>query len=290
MTSAPGDIRPAASGANISSSTQLPTAPSSLTALIGVMNDPDIDVKAISEAVARYPVIAARLVALANSAWSSPVESITNIDKACLHLGFGLVRSLSLSIAVAAPFSTSRCTAFHAESFWSDAFLHADVASGLVGAIGAVDCVHSDTARAAALFANLSLLWLADTMPAETAKVLEERSPGCLFPDELALEHCGMDTGHVGGRLGRAWALPEALVSAMEHHGNVQYTGEGSEYADVVRIAAEVVGAIRGDREPDCCRETLARLRIDSKDLVSLTQLMSAKQGAILEIAKALQL
>lgn len=274
----------------ISADTQLPMMPASLPHLVAVMSDPDIDPSMVAIAVSRFPSIAVRLVSLANSAWTSPVTPITSIEQACSHLGLNLVRSLSLSIAIAAPFSPARCLAFDSEAFWCNTLLLADCAAHLSEFSVATGTNGRETVRAAALFSNLSLLWLADVLPEETASALEEDADTEVFPDQPLRRACGMDTGHVGGLLGRAWGLPDALVAGMEHHGNPHYDGSGWEIATLVRVAADIVHAVNDDEWTVSCAVDLDRLMIDPLKRDSLVEKMTIRLDDTLQLTRALRL
>ena len=73
-----------------------------------------------------------KLISLANSVWSAPTDEVSSLENACARLGFGVVRSTSIAIAVAAPFNPSTCPAFDLEYYWCSVLLTADVASRLV--------------------------------------------------------------------------------------------------------------------------------------------------------------
>jgi HD-like signal output (HDOD) protein len=254
------------------------------------MSDPEADPESIATAISRFPAIAVRLVALANSAWTSPVAPIKSIEQTCTHLGLNLVRSLSLSIAVAAPFSPARCLRFDSELFWCNTLLLADCAANLsdYSAISGAD--DRETARAAALFSNLSLLWMADALPAETALALDENADTEVFPDQPLRRACGMDTGYVGGLLGRAWGLPDDLVAGMEHHGKPHYAGSGWAFAALVRVAADIVRSVNDDEFRADCVDDLERLRIEPLKRDKLIEKMSIKLDDTIQLTRSLRL
>lgn len=275
---------------DISANTQLPVMPASLPHLVQVMSDPDSDPDMVATAVSRFPTIAVRLVALANSAWIAPVTPISSIEQACTHLGLNLVRSLSLSIAIAAPFSPVQCSAFDSESFWCNTLLLADCAASLSELSVVTGAAGRETARAAALFSNLSLLWLADAMPDETTSALEHDCNSEIFPDRPLRTECGMDTGYIGGLLGRAWGLPDDLVAGMEHHGNTHYDGNGRAFAALVRVAADIVHAVNIDEWRVDCADDLEQLGIEPMKRDTLVKKISARLDDTIQLTQMLQL
>lgn len=274
----------------ISDKAQLPVQSSALPYLLQVMGDPDIDARKLAEIIERFPSIAVRLIALVNSAWYAPIEPITSVEHACAHLGFNLVRTVSMSLAVMAPFNPNRCAEFESETYWCTTFLVADSAAKLTACVKNGEELSPDTARAAGLFHNLGLLWLAEAMPLETATAMvAAQSKGIGLNDALR-DCCRTDACEVGGLLGRAWGLPDDLVAGMEHRNNPEYEGNGWEVAALVQSATEIVDAvICGDREP-AIDSRLERLKIDRSDRDKVLASVVAKLDETLDMTRTLKL
>lgn len=274
----------------ISEATQLPTQPSALPYLLQALGDTDVDVGELAKIVERFPSISVRLVSLVNSAWSAPVEPITSIERACAHLGLRLVRTVSISLAVMAPFDPTRCPEFESETYWCNTFLVADSAAQLTACARIDENLSPETARAAGLFHNLGLLWLADNMPQATARAMAvAQSEGADLNNALR-DCCRTDACQVGGLLGRAWGLPDDLVAAMEHRSNPEYDGIGWQVAALVRTAAEIVDAVtRGDQEA-AIDDNLGRLAIDAKDRNDILADVAAKLDVTLELTRTLRM
>lgn len=274
----------------ISETAQLPVQPSALPYLLQALGDPDIDAHKLAGIIERFPSIAVRLIALVNSAWYAPIDPITSVERACAHLGFNLVRAVSMSLAVMAPFNPSRCTEFESETYWCTTFLVAESAATLTSCAKKVEGLSPDTARAAGLFHNLGLLWLADTMPLETAMAMVAAHGAGLGLNNALRECCRTDACEVGGLLGRAWRLPDDLVAAMEHRNNPEYQGRGWEVAALVQSATGIVDAvIRGDMEPATDRG-LERLEINRSDRDSVLTEVAAKLDQTMDMTRTLKL
>ena len=69
----------------ISQDTRLPTQPLALPYLLQALSDNDIDYHVLAGIIERFPSIAARLIFLANSAWSAPKTPIASIEPACIQ-------------------------------------------------------------------------------------------------------------------------------------------------------------------------------------------------------------
>lgn len=185
-------------------------------ALVQAMTDPDMDFARLANVVQDYPSVAARLIAMANSAWSAPVTLIDSLDQACARLGFDVVRSLSIALAISAPFDLNACPSFDARRFWARALLAAEGAALLAPRMAGDPALPVATARTAGLLHNLGLLLLADRMPVETSAALAAAAGegGSAVRDALKA-CCGISQNEAGGYLAEAWRLPPVLAHAM---------------------------------------------------------------------------
>ncbi len=256
---------------------QIPILPSGVPNLLKSLTDENIDFFELARIIERFPTIAGRLMALANSAWSSPVSTVTSLEMACSRLGFGVVRSASIALAVASPFNPSRCPRFNAETFWSNALMTADAASWLAPVATSVNGLESSTARTAGLLHNLGLLWLADQLPDEVDQaflMLKENSSSSL--KQALSELIGFDDAQAGGHLGSTWNLPEPLVMAMAHYNEPNFQGTYWETASLVGVATTLVSAIQQDASCPISDVRLKNLGITTssveKVFIQLTQ------------------
>lgn len=207
--SAPKDIElPPEMGARI------PPMPKGMDHLLGVLGDENLDFDELVGELELYPSVVARLLSLANSAWSAPVTPVTSVSLACGRLGLDMVRSVVLALTVAEPFDLASCPTFDARRYWSSALTTAEAASLVSGHAGIGDM---QKARTAALLRNIGLLWLADSLPDETAEALEayavENSEEDQDLESLLQRHCGMGYLEAGRVLSAYWGLPEEFAA-----------------------------------------------------------------------------
>ena len=274
----------------ISEGAHVSAQPSALPDLLRALDDDEIDVGKLAEVVERFPDIAARLVSLANSAWCTPVEPITQVERACAQLGLGLVRSVSLSLSIMAPFDVTRCVNFESNRFWGHTFLVADCAESLAARTEVGRSLRPETARACGLFHNLGLLWLVDKQPEMTASAIARADDDSIGLNDSLRSLCGMDASDVGGLLGRAWELPDVFIAAMEHNGTTDCDGTGRQAAAVVRAAMSVVRTVVHDDRLQDCQSELERLGLDANDRGDFMEAASAKLTDTVELARTLKL
>lgn len=224
---------------------RLPTLPTGTTFLMKSLMDPEIEFIEMAGVIEKFPSIAGKLISLANSVWSAPVCEITSLEAACSRLGFGVVRSTSIALAIAAPFDSAKCPAFDTETFWCSALLAAETASELALAARCIDKPEPSTARAAGMLHNLGLLWLADRLPDEANRVLTmcETEQAQTLPHALR-QILGFDNAQAGSQLADAWELPEPLAMAMTHYQDIDYCGPQAAIVNIVGLATRSVSSI----------------------------------------------
>lgn len=230
----------------ILNNTRLPVLPAGIPELLNSLADENVTSAELSRIIGRFPTIAVRLLFVANSAWSAPVQSIDSLASACSRLGINIVKSISIALAVASPFSPQRCRSFDMQRFWCRSLLTADIAVSL--ALTTDRDSSSGQVRTAALLHNLGLLWLADQLPDEIHQVLmkhrdtPESQLGQLLNDDI-----GFDYADAGSFLGMEWGLPESLVTAIAYQREPESYIEHGESACIVGHAIALAQAAERD-------------------------------------------
>lgn len=235
----------------LSKTTRLPVLPNAVNHLLTALFDDDIDFAKLTKIIEQYPSISARLLSLANSAWSAPVTPISTVENACARLGFNIIRNVSIALTLSEPFNPRCCPVFDAEHFWTTSMLVADGAAMLASGTGKMDLDDEmqKTAQTAGIIHNLGLLWLAENLPNETGQALDFVSNDSSFTVSQALnQFAGFDYCEVGYWLGHEWGLPDILLMPMRYHLNNHYQGQFWEISHLVGAAAIMTGTLyKGD-------------------------------------------
>lgn len=159
-----------------------------------------------------HAIIVARLIALANSAWSNPAKPITALPQACTRLGLDVVRTVSIALCVCRSFNLARCTNFDPLLHWLCALMAADICAALAQARKQ----DTGTARAAGLLHNIGILWLADRFPVETDRALTVWNPADAHSlDALMRAETGIGYLDAGNILVRKLGLPAVLCNLI---------------------------------------------------------------------------
>lgn len=241
---------------------RLPVFPPAVPHLLRDLSDDDLPFSEIAALLERFPTIAARLISLANSAWSSPATPIVALRDACARLGLNVVRSVSIAIAIAAPFNSNRCKHFVPRRFWTSALLTAECASQLAN--------HTDVpvlhARTSGLLHNLGLIWMAEYLSTATDRALEVADTRSDDDLEIILEQiAGIGYAAAGARLCDALQLPEVLIDPIGLHRSPQRPNANPHLVGVVAIGRRLVGAVSHGTAPIFANDNLTGISTEAQ-------------------------
>ncbi len=190
----------------------LPVLPPGILDLFKTLANDNITYDIVAEELEKFPTIALRVVATANSSWAAPSEPITSLRDCCARLGSQLVLSMAIALSVAQSFNPSRCPAFESKKFWVSALLTAEAAH--IRAKERSD-ICPDTARLAGLLHNIGLLWLAENKSAEITEAVAISQSEDISLAQILLEKFDIDLYDVGGYLATSLELPEAIGTTI---------------------------------------------------------------------------
>ncbi len=269
---------------------RIPSLPTHIQHLIQSLTKDDLSFRELAKIIEAHPPIALRLIALANSAWAAPINPVTSVEKASLNLGLTIVRSVSIGLAVIAPFNISFCPAFDLHRFWVSSQL---VASGAVllaaGMPTQADDSFLQTIHTGGLLHNLGLLCLADLLPKETQHALcaVNKAPELTLNQTLS-QTIDTDFCEVGALFAETWGLPQNLVDVIKYHRDDQYHGQYWQHAALVGNAALMVSALFKNQESLPLHTTLEKLAISQTYQQKIFDKLQAQFQETSELAKAL--
>lgn len=212
--------------------------------LLRELNREEIDINRLSRAIELDPGLTARLVGVANSAYFSQREPIYDLSTAIIRvLGLNLVKSLSLGIALSAPFDTRACPAFALDDYWCTAMHTSSLASQLASQ-ARLEPGAQDYLFLGGLLHNLGELVLAHCFPKQVCEVLRQAAERCTPPlDALQRDLVGLSATEAGVTLGHKWHLPESIIQIIGHHQNPQYREEGWRTVCLIGYCSRLVQA-----------------------------------------------
>lgn len=214
---------------------ELPPLAPSIRELLALLESETVDYVVLERLVSREPVLAGRVLRLANSSFFGFAGRIASLREACMVLGSQTLRQLVLA-AVAMQQLAVDPALLDVRALWSHALATGAIARVLAQELGN----DAEAAFTAGLLHDLGKLVLAAWFQAEYREALAQQtaSGGLLLDAERAV--LGRDHGQFGEKLARKWRFPETLAQALGHH----HDPAGDRLGDLVHLADVLAHAL----------------------------------------------
>ena len=187
----------------------LPTIPKVAQDLIVQFDNPNTSIDSVARNISLDPVIAAKVLRLANSARFRGAREAASVEDAANRLGFNTLRTLVLASAVTGAFKTD--SGFDLKAFWLHSFKVASLCRLLAKSRG----VAAETAFTCGMMHNIGELLIQTGVPEIAARLNRKGAgdaAGRVAQETLQL---GFGFPEVGAELARRWQLPEVIQQAI---------------------------------------------------------------------------
>lgn len=237
---------------------KLPTIPRVMQELIKSFSSDDVSIGEIVQQLAVDPVLSAKLLRLANSAYFHVSRTIGTVDGALQMLGFVMVRNLVIGNGMMAAFRNT--PGMNLKQFWLYNLYTACAARWLATEAG----VNADLTFTLGLMHGIGQLQMHAGMP-ETMIGLDQQMP-VLDAERAAFEKqsLGFHHGDVSSELAKLWHFPQPLIDALRDMPQPLAAPEFSATAACAhlgawRARAEVL-ALSDDAALDCYPAEVGKL------------------------------
>jgi len=189
----------------------LPAVPKIVHELIDSFNSEDVSIDEIAKKLAADPVLSARLLRLANSAYYHVSRSVGTVNDAIGMLGFVTVRTLVISSGLTGGYKSM--PGMDLSQFWRYSLHSAAVSGWLAKKVG----VNVDMAFTVGLMHGIGQLVMHAAMPEQMLHLDKLASP--MDSRRIDMEHTsfGYSFANVGAELARQWRFPVSFSSAITH-------------------------------------------------------------------------
>lgn len=196
---------------------QLPPLPRVVSKLIELVESENATIDQIEELIATDPVLTAKVLHLANSAYYGLSRSIGTVKQALLVLGFHTVKNLVLGIAVMSAMRSGRHPTPVEIELWEHAYTCAGIARE-IGRKARMSPRNLEDTYMAGLLHDIGRVLLVTRFPTHYQETIEHAPQyATLLEAEKAV--LGTDHAVVGSLIAEKWNLPSLLVQAIgEHH------------------------------------------------------------------------
>jgi len=195
----------------LASNEALPSIPKVIALLLNELDQDEPDLRKISQLINTDPILATRLLRLANSAQFQFANKISSVSEALALMGLAQVRTLATAAAVAGAFTA--IAGVDMNQFWRYSLNTAKLARALAGMVRQ----NQPAAFTAGLIHATGELVMHLGLPKELA-VLNQKIPALglkrASAERKLLGYCFAD---VGAGFARNWQFPQPIVDALEH-------------------------------------------------------------------------
>lgn len=187
----------------------LPTAPRVVEELISSFEKPEVALDEIARTLSLDPVLSAKLLRLANSAYYHVSRRIGNVEDAIRMLGFVTVRTLVISSGLVGGFKT--VPGLDLKRFWRYSLNTAVAAKWIARKVG----LNTDLAFTIGMMHAIGQLVMHAGIPAEAQEL--DKSVGYFDTGRLAAEMdaFGYDYSQVGAELALRWKFPDIFPDTI---------------------------------------------------------------------------
>jgi HD-like signal output (HDOD) protein len=197
------------------------------------------------------PVLVARLLGLANSAYFGCAGEITDLRVAIIRvLGLNLVRSLAMGVLSNLALDTSKCSQFNSERFWMDALLTATL-SQQFSQLLRDEAVVPSTAYTAGLLLNIGLIVAVFLLPEESNLILLNAQKNANSISEEMTNLLGINQYELGEILLEHWHLPAIYQTVIKEFKNSAYVGSETKIIALIRICSALAKKILSDQHDE---------------------------------------
>lgn len=206
----------------------LPSWPEVVVQIRRALEDEDCCIENIVRLIGSEPVLAARTFKMANSALIGRSEPVTDLQSAVTRLGFNMVRSVAISLAMEQIFHGEAAKAV--KPYLAELWIHSTKVAALAYLLAKrAPKINADEAYLAGLVHDIGKLYV----------LMRGQNDSVLFDCEDSLQDI-MDAWHtsIGQAIVESWGFSEELAAAVGDHELYELGGRGPPtLTDVVSVA-----------------------------------------------------
>ncbi len=228
----------------ISSLKSLPALPEESIKILQAINDPDISIAKLSDALVLSPGLVARLLGLANSAYFGQSRQITDLHTAIVQvLGLQLVKSLTMTIVLQVQLDNHACKGFDTKVFWTHSLLTAIGAQKLATFFRPAD-ISISTVYTSGLLLYIGFLVAAHLYPKEFEQILVENQTDYIELGKAVSQHLGLSHYQMGYMLLHKWQLPDIFQDILQRFEDTELKVDVAKHIHILRASQTIVCAM----------------------------------------------
>jgi HD-like signal output (HDOD) protein len=191
----------------------MPAIPRAVQEVLKLLQKDETTVGELSDAVSLDPVIAAKVLRMANSAFFGRSKQVDNIEDAAYLIGIDSIRTMVLASGMMGSIDNTKN--FDMNRFWRLSLLSAYIARDLAKFYGH----DGNRAYTAALIHGLGVLAIHKAVPDVAAEIDSTCADNCAY-DRADAENkaLGFDHAEVSAAIASFWNLPKQIGESIRHY------------------------------------------------------------------------
>ncbi|MFK7997634.1 MAG: HDOD domain-containing protein [Granulosicoccus sp.] len=214
---------------------KLPSLPSAAIYLERAIRDDSVSLAKLASLLEKDPVLAARLIRVANSAFYRAVTPVESVPVAVTRIGFSATRNIALVLLSNVFRARHKLVAERISQLWNESLRTAAVASILTRHYPLID---SNRAMLGGLMYNVGAMLLLTKIDEKVRAI-----PHPMILDQMIAKHAA----RFGLMLLRFWEMDPDLLEVVAHRDNWQRNHEQSpDLADLILVARSCIPVADG--------------------------------------------
>ena len=242
----------------IDSDIQIPTLPAIAVKILNAVRDEQASFDALGEVIVSDPMIAARVLKVANSSFYGLANKVSSIKQALSILGLNTLKNIALSFVVVGSMKGADNSGFDFEFFWKRA-VTAAVAADLVAK---TLTRKNDEAFVCGLLQDIGIVILYFNKKDEYCRVLDEKKSRGEQIDIVEKEAFGFDHQDVGSTVLEQWGFPDTIFQPIRYHHNGRNIPEECRgQARILQLSDRISAIYHGTKAAQNLQEIKAALK-----------------------------
>lgn len=193
---------------------ELPPLSSSAREILKIVYKDDVDISVFVRIVESDPVLLARIIGLANSAFYGVRATVTSVQRAIIDvLGFRTAKNIALGVVLGGIFNPKSCRAFDLPKYWLISLLTATLSRDIIVESG-LTSLDANDAYLTGMLNEIGVMALAYLHPIEMEQVLSDNADDkTILATEM--EIFGDNHYAISMQLMSDWKLPDIVNQIM---------------------------------------------------------------------------
>jgi HD-like signal output (HDOD) protein len=222
----------------------LPTLPAIALKIRAAADDPDINLHAMGDVIAKDPSLSARMIKIANSAYMGRAIKVSSVGQAVTRIGLRQIKNIATAMAMEQLFvSKNDVVGLYMKREWESTI---EVVANSMAALQLYIKRTKDRKMSIDSMALSALVYDIGVLPILTEAERHEE----VFASPTFLEDAiDKVSNRIGGSIMRSWGFNESFIDVVENWKDLSVLPDELSYIDFVRVGAALGGRLENKKD-----------------------------------------